>query len=141
MGVLIRNGIEYCGSGCKRELLWTNTDTTVSLSGNTTLFELPLEEYNKYEFFLITYMLSTAETTANSQLIIARAAGTGNGNNAQIMDVLKEGTTYHYHGRRIAYSYNSQAFVAARCTYLKADNSTAEAADKIIPYQIYGIKM
>ena len=123
-----------------RTVLWTNSDKTQPIEAGTVLLPLSLEAYEQYEFFLVTYCNSTASEFAEKQVLMARAAGTYNGNNVILSAVIKEGETYHQHERNLAYSFNSQAFTVAYCTYLDASFKPQYAHDKLIPYQIIGIR-
>lgn len=123
-----------------REVLWTNSSPSLSIPSNTPLLYMTLEEYESYNFFMITYAESTESGAASKQLLMARAGGYGNGNNSRLEGIIKEADTYHYHERSLAYSYDSQAFMVGQCTYLGADCKANLANDKLIPYQIIGIK-
>lgn len=123
-----------------RTVLWTNSDKTQPIEASTVLLPLSLEAYEQYEFYLITYCDSTATSNSAKQVLMARAEGFGNGNNVRLEAVIKEGDTYHQHERTLAYSYDSNAFVAAQCTYLDASFKAQTVNDKLIPYQIIGIR-
>lgn len=123
-----------------RTVLWTNSDKTKPIEARTVLLPLSLDDYEQYEFYLVTYCNSTASEFAEKQVLMARAAGTYNGNNVILGAVIKEGDTYHQHERNLAYSFDSNAFTVAQCTYLDASFKAQAAHDKLIPYQIIGIK-
>lgn len=123
-----------------RIVLWTNSDKTQPMEANTVLFPFSVDDYEQYEFYLVTYCDSTTSENSPKQLLMARSDGVGNGNNVRLNAVIKEGTTYHYHERTLAYSYGSNAFVVAQCTYIDANFNAQTTNDKLIPYQIVGIR-
>ena len=124
----------------KRIVLWTNSDMSAAIENGVTLFSLSTTDIEKYAYFLITFTDSVGDTTSARQVLMARPVAYGNGNNIKLISVIKQGETYHYHERTIAYSYDSQAFKAARCTYLGLDGKVTTDNTKLIPYQIIGIE-
>lgn len=123
-----------------RTVLWTNSDKTQEITSVQNLFSMSIEAYEQYEFYLITYYTATNGDYPTRQELVARAADYGNGTNVKLSGFLKYGEVYCYHERAISYSHDSQAWKVSGCNCFDASGATQTAHDKLIPYQIIGIK-
>lgn len=123
-----------------RTVLWTNPNPTAEITTVQEMFSMTLESYELYEFYLITYYTVAGDNYPTRQALMARAADYGNGTNIKLAGFLQQGSTFCYHERGISYSHDSQAWKVSGCSYFDASGNTQAANDRLIPYQIIGIK-